>query len=287
MPNRRRHEEDVCHRLGIPRQKFIQNVQYALIFVVGICVGIFCLIAYQGGKIEKNQLPVREDKSVNRMNVLGKKYGTDKVTHHEYDEIYPLFIEQYYGSEGAMLEIGIQSEKSLKMCLELFPNAFIFGVDIGHGDKKGDRYHIIKADQSKQTELDRLKEIIASRSVFFINDDGSHIPEHQLLTFNTLFPVLEENGVYIIEDVETSYWTKEGLYGYKTRYGYKHNDSILEIFKDVVDTVNQEFAGKRKNRVTVDHDSIGSITFSRNCIIIVKKTKETRPYRFAERVDFP
>ena len=101
-----------------------------------------------------------------------------------------------------------------------------------------------------------------------------------------MFPVLEEEGVYIIEDVETSFWTKGSVYGYETRYGYKHKDSILEIFKDVVDTVNQEFAGKRANRV-MHHDSIGSVTFSRNCIIIIKKTKKMRGYRFADKVDYP
>ena len=34
-----------------------------------------------------------------------------------------------------------------------------------------------------------------------ILDDGSHIPEHQILTFNTLFPSVVPGGIYIIEDV--------------------------------------------------------------------------------------
>ena len=90
---------------------------------------------------------------------------------------------------------------------------------------------------------------------------------------------MQEGGVYIIEDVETSYWTKNGLYGYSTNYGYKHPNSIIEIFKEVADSVNSEFAGKKENRV-MHHNMIGSITFSRNCIIIVKKTVVDRPYRF-------
>jgi hypothetical protein len=94
---------------------------------------------------------------------------------------------------------------------------------------------------------------------------------------------LQEGGVYIIEDIETSYWTKNGLYGYTTRYGYKHPDSIVEVFKEVADSVNTEFAGERPNRVK-HHNLIGSITFCKNCIIIVKQTQTNEPYRFAENL---
>jgi hypothetical protein len=220
-----------------------------------------------------------EDISSNRLYELGIKYGTDKVFHHEYHDIYDFFLKQFYQSSGAILEIGIFEGNSLNMWLELFPNAHIYGIDI---DKSymGERYSIIKGDQSKLDDLNNVKSIISqNKGIFFINDDGSHIPEHQLLTFNTLFPTLEEGGVYIIEDIETSYWTKNGLYGYETRYGYKHPNSIIEIFKEVADSVNSEFAGNHPNLV-MHHNMISSITFSRNCIIIVKKTRPERSYRF-------
>jgi hypothetical protein len=216
--------------------------------------------------------------SGNKLYELGIKYDTDKVFHHEYHPIYDFFLKQFYQSSGSMLEIGIYEGNSLNMWLELFPNAHIFGMDI---DKSysDERYDIIKGDQSNTDDLNKLNSIISNKGLFFINDDGSHIPEHQLLTFNTLFPSLEEGGIYIIEDTETSYWTKNGLYGYETRYGYKHPDSIIEIFKEVADIVNAEFAGNRPSRV-MHHNMIGSITFSRNCIIIVKQTRSTRPYRY-------
>jgi hypothetical protein len=58
-------------------------------------------------------------------------------------------------------------------------------------------------------------------------------------------------------------------------------NSIVEIFRDCVDVVNTEFAGYRNYKV--NHlDSIDSITFSRNCIIIVKKKQEQRRYRFLQ-----
>ena len=214
----------------------------------------------------------------NKMEELGKKYGTDKVLHHKYHEIYDFFLKSMYEKKGSILEIGIEDSYSLKMWLELFPNAFVYGIDIGT-QFSGDRYQVYKCDQSNVNDLINVKNKIKSKDIFFINDDGSHIPEHQLLTFNTLFPILSDGGIYIIEDIETSYWTKNGLFGYKTRYGYKHKNSLVEIFKDVIDSINSEFSGITKHRVK-HLEYISNITFSKNCIIITKKKQEKREYRF-------
>jgi len=216
----------------------------------------------------------------NKMECIGRKYGSDKITHHRYHEIYDSFLKNMYNKNGAMIEIGIQNGYSLNMWLELFPNAMIYGMDIGV-EHVGTRFKIFKGDQSNINDLEKMATEIKNNQIFFINDDGSHIPEHQLFTFNYLFPLLEEGGIYIIEDIETSYWTKGGLYGYQTRYGYKHPNSIIEVFKDVVDGVNSEFSGERDYKVK-HINLIGSITFSQNCIIITKKTKEKRDYRFRE-----
>jgi hypothetical protein len=215
----------------------------------------------------------------NKLTYYGKKYKTDKVTHHQYDDLYDIFLNKFYDASGCMIEIGIDSGKSLNMWLKVFNKAHIYGMDI---DLKysGERHDVFKTDQSDPLALDKYITKITKSNLFFINDDGSHIPEHQLLTFNKLFPLLSEDGVYIIEDIETSYWTRNGLYGYATRYGYKHKKSIIEIFKDVCDAVNQEFI-KKKIHTPIKHlQSIRSIMFGRNCIIILKKQPNARKYRY-------
>ncbi len=262
-----------------------------------------------------------------RIKNFGIKYQTDKVLHHEYNQYYDPILSKFYHTEnpGAMLEIGMLAGCSLKMWLDVFPRAFIYGLDINIEDR-GERYRIFKADQSCPEQLQAVaNEIIQTKQhkqqmtlnpsdsnvspstlgasdinktcstpLFFINDDGSHIPEHQLLTFNTLFPLLQEGGVYIIEDIETSYWTRGEIYGYECKYGYQHPKSIVEIFKNTVDIINREFstfgranASRSTSGVNTDpthaikhHDSIDQVIFARNCIIITKKTSMTRPYRF-------
>lgn len=81
-----------------------------------------------------------------------------------------------------------------------------------------------------------------SHPIPLINDDGSHVPEHQLLTFNVFFSdVLQPGGFYILEDIETSYWTGGSIYGYKTPFGYENKDTPIELFKAAADIVNKEF----------------------------------------------
>lgn len=222
---------------------------------------------------------------MNTMQLIGKKYKTDKITHHKYHEIYPTYIEKFYQTNGGIIEIGLEPQSgnaSLSMWLELFPKMHIYGLDRGTPNEFKDRYTILQCDQSDSEQLDKCTDNI-NHPIYFINDDGSHIPEHQLLTFNKLFPLLEVGGVYIIEDIETSYWTKGGLYGYQTRYGKGHEKSIVEIFKQSIDGVNMEFSQSSEGQVEHQKE-IGSITFAKNCIIITKRDIEFREYRFKNKL---
>ena len=181
-----------------------------------------------------------------------------------------------------MFEIGIDQSKSLNMWLELFPQSFIYGMDIKKSCSE-DRYNVIKGDQSNETDLQNIKNLLKDKNLFLIIDDGSHYPDHQILTFNYLFPLLIEEGIYIIEDIETSYWKKGKVYNYKTKFGYKHPNSIIEIFKNEIDNINSEFAGTHKNKIQ-HNNMISSITFFKNCIIIIKKKQIPREYRFKKNL---
>jgi hypothetical protein len=217
---------------------------------------------------------------------LGVACQTDKVTTHGYHRFYPHYLEQFRNKQGAMLEIGIDRENSVKLWLNYFKFLKIYGIDINLA-AEGERYKIYKCDQSKLNELEALVQQIPEK-LCFINDDGSHIPEHQILTFNILFEnLLEPGGVYIIEDIEVSYWNKNGLYGYSTQYGYKHPKSCIELFKHLVDDINSKYVNMacqsyQNNLVRMFSPTvrsmIQSITFSQNCIIIQKKTDEDFQY---------
>jgi hypothetical protein len=171
----------------------------------------------------------------------GIKYKTDKITHHGYQRFYDTFLIPIKNDTMNVLEIGVDDLRSLKMWLDFFPNAKIYGMDINTKDYVYSRGYIIKGDQSKKKDL--VKVAKKTGKCKFIIDDGSHVPEHQLLTFNYLFDkCLDYGGIYIIEDVETSYWKNSNLYGYSINGGYNNDDhNIVQIFKNIVDIVNREF----------------------------------------------
>lgn len=227
--------------------------------------------------------------------VIGEKHGTDKVTYHGYHRFYPRFIEPLRDLVGiGMLEIGIDQKKSLNTWLEYFPKAFIYGLDIGVS-AEGERHKIFKADQSSLPSLEAISKEIA-HPIFFVCDDGSHVPEHIFISFCHLFlHVLQAGGIYAIEDVETSYWRTGELYGYKVHKGYRNPGQVIEVFKHLADDVNSDYLlpqDKQKQSHLVHEipdevrSWVGSITFAQNCIIVTKKTVEekalydNRPYKW-------
>jgi hypothetical protein len=209
---------------------------------------------------------------------LSKYYDTDKVTYHGYHFFYPQFIEHLRTEKFNMLEIGWGSGSSVKVWNDYFPKAEIFVMDIGVEYVDG-RQKVIKGDQSNEQDLAEIVSQI--KTAKFIIDDGSHNPEHQLNTFYYLFKnLLEPGGIYIIEDIELSYWNPDStLYGYKTG-----NVNILLNMIKYHEMINHEFTGVRN---TLD---ISSITYGQNCIIIKKRTLDEknyfdRSYRFSSVLD--
>lgn len=220
---------------------------------------------------------------------IGLKAGTDKIYHHGYERFYAQYIRR---DISKLLEIGIEQGHSVNLWLEYCPDAKIYGLDIKTDCDNG-RVQIFRGDQSKSEDLEHLITKTGS-DIDVILDDGSHIPEHQILSFDVLFPHVKPGGIYIIEDIETSYWKQNGLYGYKTNYGESHKFNIINIFKDVLHLLNREYMNKTeletvKSRLNLKLDvvdSISSIIFCQNCIIIKKKELYeykyvNRPYRFS------
>ena len=143
------------------------------------------------------------------LNELGIKYHTDKSSLlHDYLKEY----EKHFTNPSEIkyvCEIGLQRSgkwkiqgkelPSVKMWLEFFPNAFFYGFDLKDLRSKTDRSIIIQGNQGDEKDLHRLWTLLPNE-VDFIIDDGSHEAQHQIKTFEKLFPKLKKGGVYIIED---------------------------------------------------------------------------------------
>jgi len=220
---------------------------------------------------------------------LGVKYGTDKITHHGYDRYYPDYIKR---DIKKILEIGVEEYNSINLWYNYCPNAFIYGFDINK-EFSNDRVKVIKGDQSNSNDLDNLKNIIGN-DIDVILDDGSHVPSHQILSFIKLFPSIIAGGIYIIEDIETSYWKyNKKIYAYELDEGVESPTNLINVFSKVLHIINREFINKDDLNLSIDKllipvdliDTISTITFGQNCIIIKKKNDyeykyNNRKYRF-------
>jgi hypothetical protein len=135
----------------------------------------------------------------NPLEALGTKYDPTK-RYHNYLIYYWIHMRDIRHKVTRVLEIGVQTDKSIRMWEEFFPNATIFGIDIDPKCRKyeGSRRRIFIGDQGDISFLQRTTQEAGPFDI--IIDDGSHRVEHQLTTFNTLFPHLTENGLYVIED---------------------------------------------------------------------------------------
>ena len=55
--------------------------------------------------------------------------------------------------------------------------------------------------------------------------------KQQINTFEVLFPYIDRHGVYLCEDMHTSYWPKWGG-------GYKKRSTFVEYSKNLIDYIN-------------------------------------------------
>jgi hypothetical protein len=96
-------------------------------------------------------------------------------------------------------------------------------------------------------------------------DDGSHIARHQRVSFDVLFPLLADGGMYIIEDMHTAYWS--GFEG-----GVRRKGTAVEFLKDKVDEIHRHYFKAGLNSLE-SMPEIGSIQFF-DSIAVVRKKKQ-------------
>jgi hypothetical protein len=143
---------------------------------------------------------------------LAKRFKTDKWGAHRYTTRYDTHFAPWRYQDLTLLEIGIggyardgAGGNSLRMWKAYFPRAQIFGLDIE--DKSFVDEPRIRTFKGDQTDPEVLAKIArAAGGLTLIIDDGSHRPAHIIETFRTLFPLLADDGIYVIEDTQTSYW---------------------------------------------------------------------------------
>jgi hypothetical protein len=129
----------------------------------------------------------------------------DKWVH--YFPIYDRHLRGYRGRPIRLLEIGVYRGGGLELLHQyLGPEAHLVGIDIDEAAARavGDRYPVEIGDQEDPEFLRRVAQKHGPFDV--VIDDGGHHVRQQIVSVETLFPLLNEGGTYVVEDCHTSYW---------------------------------------------------------------------------------
>jgi hypothetical protein len=191
-----------------------------------------------------------------------------KIAGHNYLQVYSDYFTPVRYEKINLLEIGMGNYPtngySMRMWLEFFPNAQLTILDSNSGnfhydfpfDK--DRVKTRTVDQSSSSDLDNLVLEFENEKFDFIIDDGSHQADHQILSFNKLFPrILKDSGTYFIEDI--------------------HDRKFTDYLPDLYFNLNHgELSGQYRLEDSSFDLDISSITMHRSLICIQKGKKITR-----------
>jgi hypothetical protein len=142
-------------------------------------------------------------------------------------------------------------------------NCEIYGIDIDPSCKQfeKDNVKILIGDQSDTNFLNHIK--IQIPKIDILIDDGSHINSHIIKTFENLYPNISDGGVYLIEDVHTSYWQPYGG-------GLNNPGSCIEYFKNKLDEINAKHIYPPRDLTFSNITK--SVSFYDSIIAIEKKT---------------
>lgn len=213
-------------------------------------------------------LLVFEKKLINFMIISGSDKGI------KYKKMYNILPELIEKKNPTILEIGIGGHsakysggKSLQALMFFYRKGKIIGADII--DKTFlDRSNLetVILDQNSISELNKLGKKFKYFDV--IIDDGSHFPKHQKKSFEVLFNYLSDGGVYIVEDMRSSY-----------RKGYEGDPNLgkgnlVEFFKALSHAPNSEMLKKKFLIKLRNYKNIELIFFFNGAVLIKKKNKK-------------
>eukprot|EP00760_Papus_ankaliazontas_P027053 PhM_4_TR3124/c0_g1_i1/m.69640 len=167
--------------------------------------------------------------STNSFKRIATKLKDDKAWRHKYDVGYSNYLEQIRHRPLRVLEIGLGCDQpaiglSVLLWEEYLPNAELVMIEYdracavkwfeehkGRGPKGGVTFYTgDQADRAFLRDVLTKTEALSRRPFDVIIDDGGHFMNQQIVSFTELWSALADGGIYIVEDLNTSYKTHYG-----------------------------------------------------------------------------
>jgi len=166
-----------------------------------------------------------------------------------------------------LLELGVLHGGSLQLWRSYFgPDAAIWGIDINPLCAAVDDPDL-EVRIGSQADPEFLEGVVAEMGgVDLVIDDGSHVAKHQRASFELLFPLLTDGGLYVVEDTQTSFWWDYGG-------GYRRRGSFLALTKDLIDDMHSHYHGHRQKSPVHADRWVPKLTIYDGMVVIQKKAR--------------
>lgn len=182
--------------------------------------------AHPGERVDTGAAPTEiEDLFWNNTGTIVHKW-------HHYLPLYDRYFQPWKNRPVKMLEIGVSKGGSLALWRRYFgPDAIIFGIDIDQNCAKfnGLNGQVRIGSQDDPVFLRAVAEEMGGIDI--VLDDGSHVAKHMDASLDVLFPILSVGGIYVLEDLHTSYWPSHGG-------GNDENSGFTKTMKTLIDDMH-------------------------------------------------
>jgi len=187
---------------------------------------------------------------------------------YHYLEIYDRHFSRFRNKEINILEFGVFDGGSLQMWKKYFGSKVnVYGVDINERCKEfeEDNVKIFIGDQEDKDFLLKLTQEIPIVDILI--DDGGHTMKQQINTFEVMFNHVKNGGVYLCEDLHTSYWGRFGG-------GYNKPTTFIEYSKKFIDDLHRWHS--KSIRLNRSKKSIYSVIYY-DSVIVIEKRRNRKP----------
>lgn len=202
-------------------------------------------------------------------------YGNKGKTIHKwlhYFEIYHKHFSKFVGKKVTVLEIGVFEGGSLELWRDYFGDKCkVYGIDINPDCKnhESEQIEILIGSSEDREFLRSVKDKISEIDIFI--DDGGHNMNQQIVAFEELYPIISPDGVYLCEDLLTSYWEEYGG-------GYKRENTFIEYSKNLIDYLNA-WHSREKEKFDVNEFTLSTHSMHYyDGVLVIEKRRINPPF---------
>lgn len=225
---------------------------------------------------------------LNELDPLGVRFNTNKssswrnadgqqVEKEGLLRQYEFFLTRLRGQGSArMLELGAGPDENIGASVRMWQRYFPPQTEIHVADIKpsakaleSEGFHVHVGDLGQPEVLNRL----ARQRWDFVIDDASHFWLHQIMAFRVLFPALRNGGIFICEDLCTSFGEMRTTYS----QGFDMRDAVQYFM-----ALSRLVCGRGSPELVLEHYALSEhdlriakhihmVSWMNNSVIIVKR----------------